>query len=141
DQLVSPPGFEPSGGLVEAGTEVTVKTGGSIFAPQTAYVMTNGTDPRIVGGSVQPDAIALPPKVTIDETVTYFARALKGQWVSSGPTYHAFVSDGIPASKDNMLISEVMYHPLDGNEAEQAAGFYSEYLFEYVELTNAGDRT
>ncbi len=136
---VSPPGFEPAGGLVESGASVRVKTGGNLFSPQSAYYTTDGSDPRVRGNTVHPSAVKAESTLTVTETMNLVIRAEQSdRW--SGPINTAFVVDGIPASTENLLISEIMYHPSEGNAEEQEAGYFQEEYYEFVELMNAGDK-
>ncbi len=43
------------------------------------------------------------------------------------------------ASADNLVVSEIMYHPATPSEAEIEAGFTDQDLFEYIELQNIGE--
>ena len=45
------------------------------------------------------------------------------------------------ASADNLVVSEIMYHPADASEAEIAAGFTNRDDFEFIELQNIGANT
>ncbi|MEM7386908.1 MAG: lamin tail domain-containing protein, partial [Verrucomicrobiota bacterium] len=47
---------------------------------------------------------------------------------------------GIPASNANLLVSEIMYNPANGNEAEAGKGFFFGDYFEFIELVNVGDK-
>lgn len=51
---VEAPEFEPNGGQVSAGISPAITSG-----PGTVYITTDGSDPRLPGGSVNPDAIAI----------------------------------------------------------------------------------
>jgi len=51
---VEAPEFEPHGGEVSAGTSPVITSG-----PGTVYITTDGSDPRLPGGAINPDAIAV----------------------------------------------------------------------------------
>lgn len=51
-------------------------------------------------------------------------------------TSGSFFVDTIPASADNLVISEINYRPSAPTQAETDAGFNSRGKFEYLELTN-----
>ena len=43
-----------------------------------------------------------------------------------------------PATAQNLVVSEIMYHPADPSGAEVAAGFTNDGFFEFIELENIG---
>jgi hypothetical protein len=45
-----------------------------------------------------------------------------------------------PASKENLAVTELMYHPPAPSDQERAAGFSDEESFEFIELTNISDQ-
>ncbi|MGY8687049.1 MAG: FN3 associated domain-containing protein, partial [Verrucomicrobiales bacterium] len=76
---VQVPSFSPSGGAIDAGTTMKISVG-SIFSPQKGdiYYTTDGSDPRLVGGLPNPDAILYDRDantgIVIDTTATIKAR-------------------------------------------------------------------
>src|SRR5690606_34914740 len=46
-----------------------------------------------------------------------------------------------PASPQNLVISEIMYHPENSTPTEIEAGFADENAFEFIELLNVGTAT
>jgi hypothetical protein len=42
----------------------------------------------------------------------------------------------VPASADNLVVSEIMYHPADPTAAEMNAGYTDDNFFEYLEVRN-----
>ena len=130
-----------TGGLYEAGEKVPVSTGGTLFAKQDAYYTTDGSDPRLPGGALNPKAIKIDANTGIvtNESLSITLRAEKSGSPWSSPIRTAIVIDGVHASSENLLVSEIMYHPLDGSEQEQGSGFHHEDTFEYIELMNVGE--
>ncbi len=85
---------------------------------------------RVSGGS----SIALPSTYT-----EVRARALQnGEW--SALHRAVFIAGADAAGADNLVISEIMYHPGALTAAELAAGFTDRDQFEYLELLNIGAR-
>ena len=116
---VEAPIFNQHGGEVGAGFELTItnpNTGGEI------YYTLDGTDPRLWGGAVNPAAIEYDDNpVLLYESTLVKARVLyNSKW--SALTEAAFA---IGPVKENLRITEIMYHPPDPNH-------------EYIELKNIG---
>lgn len=100
----------------------------------TIYYTTDGSDPRASGGSISGSAYS--GAIPISSTTSVTARALSGgEW--SGPLSGNFIF-GEPASAENLVVSEIMYHPTDSTTAEVNAGYADEEQFEYIELMNIG---
>ncbi len=51
-----------------------------------------------------------------------------------------YLVDAEPASRSNLAITEIQYHPADPSPAEAAAGFNDDSFFEFIELMNVGAR-
>lgn len=137
DQFVTQPSIENPGNIA-SGASVVVRDGGTLFSPQEAWYTINGSDPRLPGGEVSPTAIMAGKNITPAESVNIIMRAKRDdQW--SGPIKTAIVVDGELATSENLLVTEIMYHPRDGQISEEAVGFFHEDLFEFIELTNVSD--
>ncbi len=124
--------------VLQAAGEVDAGDSVSVSASEGAlYYTVDGTDPRLPGGGINPTAMAINGGVgtiTIDATTTVMARALAGQdW--SAPAIATYIV-GEPASASNLVVSEIMYHPLDANPPEATAGFTVASDFEYLEIHN-----
>lgn len=79
------------------------------------------------------------PQIPITETTTVTARALEGnQW--SGPAKQIYLV-GTAASPDNLVVSELNYHPADPSVEEMNAGFTSAEDFEFIEFLNISEET
>ena len=139
DELLTAPTLEPLGGVVEAGTEIAVKQGGSLFVPYTGLYTLDGTDPRLSGGETLEEAVTAGKTITINETSTVFLRSqAQDSW--SAPVRATFVVGGEYASPDNLLVSEIHYRPLGPTEEEENVGCSRGSFFEFIELSNIGDK-
>ncbi len=124
---VSAPLFSQAGGSVPDGypLEITHANASGVI-----YFTTDGTDPRRIGGSVNPAAQAYSLAIEINAPLYVRARVL------SGGIWSAMV-EGIlapPQDLSQLKITEIMYNPpgmglVDGDE------------FEFIELKNTGSRT
>lgn len=73
------------------------------------------------------------------ESATIKARTLVGEaWSAMS---EASFSLSVPASADNLRISELHYHPADPSAEELAAGIEDGDEFEFIELANIGSET
>ena len=136
--IYRPPNMSSYGGSVAAGSLLTLSpyTGtapsGFTYATGTIYYTTNGTDPRGAGGA--PAGIAYTGALALNTSQTVKARLYNGgNW--SPVSTAAFIVNAVPASAANLVVSELMYNPINATNAEMAAG-YSTNDFEYIELLN-----
>jgi CotH kinase protein/Chitobiase/beta-hexosaminidase C-terminal domain/Lamin Tail Domain len=143
-QLPNPATFSPNPGAVAAGTPVTLTASGG-----TIYYTTDGSDPRLAGGSVSPAATAIPTggAVTINATTSLIARTYYSTWTTTpsgaawdgtwgAPTQVTYVL-GTPASASNLLVTEVNYHPSGPVTAEETADpNFRNDDFEFIEVKN-----
>ena len=123
---------------MNAGTQLTITryTGtppsGFTYATGTLYYTTNGADPRDATGAPTGTAYSVP--VTLSASQTVKARLYNaGAW--SPLTTSTFIVNAVSASAANLVVSELMYGPVDASNAEIGAG-YSTTDFEYIELLN-----
>ena len=139
---IQAPTIRPHGGVVEAGLEVKLSAG-SLFTPQPGviYYTTDGSDPRELGGAIGGTALSYDDTgaFTLSSNTTISTRVLdEDAW---GPmTTAVFYVGNVPATRENLVISEIMYDPALPSEAETAAGF-TKSDFEFIEMYNAGDQT
>ena len=138
--LTEPPVFSQFGGAVPPGYALSM-TSAVATASQTAtiYFTRDGTDPRLVGGSLNPVVETYANPVPIDQLTTINARAQNnatGEW--SPLTTATFAPAAVPASSQNLVLAELMYHPPAVTAAEGAAGFNNVDDFEFVRLLNLG---
>ena len=112
------PDFSQHGGTVPPGFML------QIDAPASVHYTTDGSDPRLTGGNVNPDANLIAPgsMITLDESTQ-----LKTRTRTAGGDWSALTSATFTISATDLLITEIMYHPA------------TEPLAEFLELTNSGD--
>ena len=128
-QYTSPPRFQAEPGVVSEDGMVRVRQA----AGQTYYTV-DGTDPRLPGGEIAPDAKALPRgglSLDISGPTKINMRSLEDDdW--SGMVSGLFVTEDVPP----LAISEIMYHPAE----DQIPFGYEEEDLEFVEVWNHGDK-
>lgn len=118
---IEPPQFNQQGGFIMPGfvAELTSPTG-------DIYYTEDGSDPRLFGGGISPNAILVNDSIPITETILISARSFDGtEW--SALTEATFLS-GLPATSTNLIISELFYNPVGPDEAG-----------EFIEIMNIGD--
>jgi hypothetical protein len=128
------PSFSQHGGQVAAGYDLT------IAAPAgTIYYTTDGSDPRLVGGALNPAAqVFTGAAIDIASAKTVKAR------VRSGTTWSALNEADFtvtaPASAATLAITELNYNPHDANPGLGESNVDAQE-FEFVELRNIGNET
>lgn len=137
DQFERPVKFSQQGGQLEPGTVLTMENKLSLFDPRPGkmYYTLDGSDPRLRGGEIDPDAHLYEGGVTLTESGTVKARLLlnTGDWSAIN---EANFIVGELASSSNLRITEIMYNPAEPTAEEAAAGFTNNDDFEYLELLN-----
>jgi hypothetical protein len=125
---VDPPRFKPHGGLVMPYFAFRLEAD-----PIDAliYYTTDGSDPRLPGGDVNPAALPYTGPTTLATSSNVRARLLAGG-VWSAMAEATFTLSPLRAS-------EIMYNPAAPSERELAAGYTDNDAFEYIELRNIGD--
>jgi hypothetical protein len=94
-------------------------------------------DPREVGGSLNSGAIPYSQPVGISRMMTIKARALNNSTSEWSPLTEAtFLVSVQPASSNNLVVAEFMYHPPDVSATESAAGFSNADDFEFIRMLN-----
>jgi hypothetical protein len=124
--------FSHPSGTLAAGTPVT------LHSPVTrVYTTTDGSDPRLPGGSPNPSAVAIGAghTYTVASSVDFIARSWDGsKW--SAPTTATWVV-GTAADAANLAVTELNYHPSDPTPAESLVDpAFRDDDFEFVELKN-----
>jgi hypothetical protein len=141
-QFLNPPVFSSRGGPVSAGFTLNIISS-TREASSTIYYTLDGTDPRLPGGGVSPNALSNLDAVTV--SLTNNARVcarnynashhnltgannppLSSSW--SGPTVATFV-----VSTPQLAVTEIMFDP-----APASAGTKDNDSFEFIELKNVG---
>jgi hypothetical protein len=119
---LDPPEFSQNGGEVSShfGLTMTAAAGEIYYTP-------DGTDPRLEGGALSPQALryeGVPVFFTVNPT-TLKARALDGtEW--SALHEAVFIVDAEPARAGNLAVSELYYNPAGSDD------------YEFIELQNVG---
>ena len=85
--------------------------------------------------AISPSAQIYSSNIDLETSVDVRARVYDGaKW---SPLSRAnFVVNTVPATSDNLVISEIHYRPAEPTPAEQAEGFLTRGDFEYIELLN-----
>ncbi|MDB4106685.1 CotH kinase family protein [bacterium] len=125
------PIFSQHGGQVTAGTSITLTNpNGS----GTLFYTTDGSDPRLQGGSINPISVT-GNATTISTPTSLLARirSNSGEWSALASSDFITASDPMPG---DLVISEIHYHPSEVSSAEMAAEFSNQDDFEFIELTN-----
>ncbi len=139
-QIYRPVVFSNNGGSVAAGTQLTISLysgtppAGSAYASNgTIYYTVDGSDPYGPGGA--PAGMEYSSAITLSTSQRVQARLYdSGRW---SPLMKAdFFIDAVPARANNLVISELNYHPTSPSAAEFAEGYASASDFEFVELMN-----
>ncbi len=136
--LTLPPIFSQHGGLITPGFNLWI----THTAPpgSTIYYTTDGSDPRLWGGTVSSSALTYTGPVTLSgSSVTVKTRvrnATTSEW--SPLTEARFAQATVPATAANTVVSEIMYSPPALTTAEAAAGYTDKEDFEYIVVRNIG---
>jgi hypothetical protein len=136
--LTEPPVFSRYGGAVPPGYGLSLTS--SVATPgQTAtlYYTLEGSDPRLAGGGRNLAAQTYAGPVALNQVLTVKARARNNTTSEWSPITEAtFAPAAVPASSNNLVLAELMYHPPHATAAELAAGFSNADDFEFVRLLN-----
>ena len=140
-QFPAPVGFNRASGVVAPGTPLALTNGGSL----PIYYTLDGTDPRASGGGPSPGAIRLTgASITLTSSVTLVARSFGrtnnyGVTNWSGPMVAHFYITSQPAGSNNLIITELNYHPAPPTPAELLVNpNLTADDFAFVELKNIG---
>lgn len=125
------PVFNQHGGQISPGfTFIMNNTNGS----GTIYYTTDGSDPRNIGGSISGTATT-GESATINTSTEIKARVRISNSNWSALTSAEFLTAGPPLAND-LIISEINYHPADPTAAEVAQGIIDGDEFEFIEIQN-----
>ena len=134
------PTFGDHGGHFDTGYAVEIKK--SVFAGGDIFYTTDGSDPRLPGGTLSTDAIPYNDPISLSESAKVKARLFKGSIFGAtewSPLLEAdFVIDAVAATSGNLRISKINYHPSGASDAEKEAGF-SRKDFEFIGFTNISE--
>jgi len=148
-QFVSQPIFSSYGGQITPDFTLMMK----IPSKATVYYTLDGTDPRLPGGEVSPNALSYNGPIALTDTTVVKARTHKVNLISnpnngvstmsdwSGPIRARF-SIYPAANAGNLVITEINYHPLDPTPEELIVNpDFEQNDFEFIELKNIGSTT
>ena len=130
-----PVDFNQHGGEVVEGFELTIShiEGGSAVV----YYTTDGTDPRAYGDAVSATALEYPSGgITLTSGITKVlarGRDSSDQW--SPLTEATFVAGSDAPSSDNLVVSEVHYHPVDALDS----AYPDKDAFEFIQIFNVSN--
>jgi len=91
----------------------------------------------LVRPSLDVTHIVTPSPLAINTSQTITARTFDGSTWSAPESVTLILSEE-GASAENLVVSEIMYHPADPSPEEVAAGHGDANLFEYLEILNIG---
>jgi len=129
----APPIFSPVGGYISSGSSVSMTKPPGVSG--TIYYTTNGEDPRLEGGAINPNASS-GGSVTLNKSTCLKARVKDGSdWTAMNTEVY-----GIGPVLDNLRITELMYHPTEPTAGELAALNPDpiDEDFEFIEVKNIG---
>jgi hypothetical protein len=128
-------GTPQHGGQAGPGDQLTMA------APQgVIYFTTDGSDPRLEGGTVSQGAQTYSAAVTLNASTAVKARVLDGEQWSALSDAQFLVH--VPAAAGNLAVTEINYNPADVTSTELA--IHPELdndNFEFLELANVGPDT
>ena len=103
------------------------------------YFTMDDTDPRLAGGSINPNASLYAAPIAINREMTVKARTLQGD-IWSALEVRNYLVNVVPANAANLRVSEVHYNPA---AADLAAGELDveNDEYEFIELINIGDQS
>ena len=124
-----PPVLGPRGGLLAPGTSVTVIAGSGTPGGRIIYFTSDGSDPRLAGGGLNPAAQTIPSggSLAINSSKVLRARTRSGTTWSALEDVSFYVTQDYSA----LALTEINYNPPD-------SGAVSGDNFEFLELKNTG---
>ncbi len=123
-------GAPQHGGVVAPDDIITVSGGGTIV-----YTL-DGSEPADEGALTYDRNAGI--KLAGSATIKARAKSIFG---SVSPLAEAFFAVGVPASSENLRITEVHYRPSSPSDEERAAGHLLRSDFEFLEIANLGSET
>ncbi|MFT7642406.1 MAG: hypothetical protein ACI9G1_004163, partial [Pirellulaceae bacterium] len=132
--FISPPEFSQPSGVVPAGFDVDLTSSSG-----TIYYTLDGSDPRLSGGAVSPNAFQFNGPITVSDSKHITARVRGSS--GSGAIWSSIASGSYSIdSPPPLRITEVNYNPsaVTGDELQVDPSFVSDD-FEFIEIKNIGD--
>ncbi|MCB0036974.1 MAG: lamin tail domain-containing protein, partial [Anaerolineales bacterium] len=121
---VEAPTYNQHGGLVAPNFNLTMTT----FPTGTVYYTLDGSDPRLLGGAINPEALVYNGgNVVLTNDVTVKARQWTGSEWSALNEADFIINNAVPADGTNLVISEIHYNPADEDDD-----------WEFLEFKNIG---
>ncbi len=139
-RVYRPPVLSHPGGLIHEPLILSVSsfrgTNRAVqYAEGTIYFTLDGSDPRLLGGSINPAARKYDFFLTIRSSLTIKARLYsQNQW--SALATATFLYESAPPTSGNLAISEILYQPAPLTPAEITAGLVDSEKLEFLELRN-----
>ncbi len=131
---IDAPVFNQRGGNVETSFDVELSA-----TDGTIYYTTDGSDPRLPRGELNPHAVEYTGTFRLTEPTLVRTRALSGdEW--SALDEASFFVGLVPASDATLRISEIYYNPADPTQEEIDAGHDNNDDFEFIELVNISNQ-
>ncbi len=141
--IFRPPVISRPGGPTKENASVAIARyngippAGMRFAGGRIYFTTDGRDPR--GADGLPQGAQYRGVIKIGATQTVKARILSGtKW--SPLAHETYIVGAVPASAENVTISELMYRAAAPDSGEIAQGFISTSEFDWIEIANTTDK-
>ncbi|MDB4809139.1 CotH kinase family protein [bacterium] len=113
------------------------RNGKNVLAIHAMNSSLNGSDFLIRAGLDINQTVAANP-VVLNESQVVIARVREGDFWGA-PTISSYAVGTIPASAENLMVSEIMYHPSEPTTVEIAAGYDDQDSFEFIEFVNISD--
>ncbi|NWK54923.1 lamin tail domain-containing protein [Verrucomicrobiaceae bacterium N1E253] len=134
------PVFSQHGGTILSGYPLTMSNPDDVG---NIFFTTDGSDPRLTGGSNSTSAQTYSGPVTLEpgpQGITVKARVKNsnGEWSALNEAHFTI---GAQPSTSTLVISEFNYNPGEPTSAESNAGFTDNDDFEFIELLNTGSTT
>ena len=114
------------------------RNGKNVLAIHAMNSTLNGSDFLIRAGLEINETVAASPLI-LNESQVVTARVRDGDFWGA-PTIRPYAV-GMPANSENLMISEIMYHPAEPSAEEITLGYGDQDLFEFIEFVNISDVT
>lgn len=104
----------------------------------TIYYTTDGSDPRLSGGAINPSALIYTTPLTLTKSGIIMARVLLGG-VWSPLNEASYIIDPDEPAAGNLVIAELMYNAAPPTTAEVLLGYNTD-SFDYCRVMNIGSK-
>ena len=140
-----PPSFSQRGGRIAGPMQVEIAPYQRVSASLTfpsgdIYYTLDNSDPRLLGGGIGDTAIKYSGAIQINSSITVKARLyVAQQW--SPLASATYLLNAVPASADNLVISELLHSPAPLTPGETNAALVNAQGFEFIEVRNIGKQS